>query len=158
MPYTSSLPNLTTPLTVSVFYYEPFIFSLDWGKPWPGRVGFRTTTVLSNSWPILTPAATRPSAVSISQMVIRWRNGDFTDSLDTSESPAPSVPLNPPTSLDPGSGAPGSSVPLNPRRDSTQAPGPRLRRSPLIPRHRPTQARGPPLPHCAHLALAVLQC
>lgn len=71
--YTSALPNLTTPLTVSVFYYE----SNAYPSAYPGTPGYRTTTVLSGTWPILTPASTAPGKVLASYLAIRWKEADF---------------------------------------------------------------------------------
>ncbi|KAH8586644.1 hypothetical protein B0O99DRAFT_50649 [Bisporella sp. PMI_857] len=79
--YTSQLPRLTTPLTVSVFYYHPYDYNLDSGSPWPYRVGFRTTMVLSESWPILIPATTTPKAVVATHFIIRWKDSDFSSTL-----------------------------------------------------------------------------
>lgn len=85
--YTSQLPKLTTSLTVSVYYYYPYDYVQDSGLPWPYRVGFTTTTVLSESWPTLAPAATTPNLVLASHLVIRWKDSDF---QPTSAAPAAS--------------------------------------------------------------------
>lgn len=135
MPYTSSLPDLATPLTVSVFWYEPYVHSLDSGKPWLNRVAVRSTTVLSGSWwPIVTPAPTLPRAVSGLHYRIRWRLGDFGDDggqteYNPSASPSPLLPT--PTDTATQSSSQVSSLPpssctadRNCPSDSVQPPSP----------------------------------
>jgi hypothetical protein len=99
MSYTSAMPNLTTLITAAVIYYETWRHSDAWA------IGFSTTTVLSyNSkgrWPVLLPAQTGPTGVSVSHFVIRWRQGDFSDdpsSPSDSTVPNPQLPLPSPTS------------------------------------------------------------
>lgn len=116
-PYTSALPELTTPITASVIYYET------WGQSDGWAIGFTTTTVLSydseGRWPILLPAQTEPTGVSTSHFVIRWREGDFSgdDPSSPSDSAVPDSPLplpspTPPTTtaLLPSQSATGSPV------------------------------------------------
>ncbi|KAM7200864.1 hypothetical protein V8F20_005106 [Naviculisporaceae sp. PSN 640] len=86
VPYTSPMPSLTSALTAVVIYYEPYDISS------PDRIGHSTTTVLTpgSTWPVLLPAMTAPTGVSISHFVIRWRDGDFAG--DDPPYPAPTGP------------------------------------------------------------------
>jgi hypothetical protein len=89
MPYTSSLPSLTTPITLVEIFYEPYDYSLD--TPWVGwgnRVGYRTTRVVSDEWSIFLPATSTIRAISASHIVVRWREADFTDAPYVTEGPA----------------------------------------------------------------------
>jgi len=91
LSYTSQLPNLTTPITASVFYYDP---TLAEGMAWPGTPGARTTTVISNSWPTLTPASTLPAMVIASHIVIRWREADFDPEKQTTKASGANSPAS----------------------------------------------------------------
>lgn len=75
-PYKSQLPELTTSLTVEVIYYSPYDPSFS-ELPWPYREGFRTSTVLTDSWPILTPANTAPTQILAQHFIIRYKDSDF---------------------------------------------------------------------------------
>jgi hypothetical protein len=57
-----------------VLYYGPYKSDV----PWPYLVGFRTTTVIFESWPTLTPAFTTPNHVLGSHLVIRWKDPAIT--------------------------------------------------------------------------------
>ncbi|KAI3317548.1 Alpha/Beta hydrolase protein [Xylariaceae sp. AK1471] len=89
MPYTRSLPSLTTPITLVEIFYEPYDYSLD--TPWVGwgnRVGYRTTRVVSDEWSMFLPATSTIRAISASHIVVRWREADFTDAPYVTEGPA----------------------------------------------------------------------
>ncbi|KAM7187802.1 hypothetical protein V8F33_011017 [Rhypophila sp. PSN 637] len=104
MPYTSNMPTLTSALTAVVIYYEPY----DADNSAPYQIGHSTTTVLSpaSTWPVLLPAMTAPTGVSISHFVVRWRNGEFSGD----------IPLHPTRSIEAGTPVPSptSTSPPNP--------------------------------------------
>ncbi len=120
--YVRHLPTPTTPITVSVIYYYPWKFTD------PYRIGHRTTSVFSDSWPIFLPAQTRVSLLSVAHFVIRWREGDFNDgpaSPSDSGVPDPQQPtlsLTPTTTASLPGDPPAGALPSDPATGTPPPP------------------------------------